>query len=694
MPDSQARIIRLTGKLSLIIALMVTCIGPSIYFGLAYQYQSAALETEALINAQIITQFVSENPRYWSYMEDRLLYLLKLKAGPGEDFRRRLLDHAGEEIVSNNIPALSPVLVRSEPFFDAGHLAGYIELTRTLRTVLIRTAYTFLLSGMMGLLIFMFIRLAPLQALRDALADLEQSRLLLQSVFKTFNDAVLIMRADTGQILDSNPAAEKLFAMSRRDMVRSGPAFRARHLGFPEDAPTASQAVIEAEMRRGDGRTFPAEYSRASFTDRAGHRIEVIAIRDITERKNYENHILLLNKELESRVEARTQDLADREQRLRYLFTKSPSPVLILDVPSGTILDANESALLLLECDEPGCIGGNFSTFASERTYAEFVALLRPPEQGISQEHMAEAELITRTGEARFATLHVRHMEVQGQMIALCSVFDITETVRLRDQWRLSLEKLVQAEKMEFLGTMVSGFARDINNPNQLIRTNVQLVSAIWMEVIEQMDRYAALNADHVLGGLPYERAKESVSLALLDMEAGSNRIARIIRNLMGFARERHVELSDSVSINRVVEDAVMLLRHRIRQKTDHFSATYDNNSPLVRGNAQSLEQAVINLIMNAIEALPDTSHRVSVETRYNPEEKKILIRVEDNGTGMSRDVIERSRHPFFTTKEKSGGSGLGLAITQMLVNEHNGTLKIDSVPGAGTTAVISLPLS
>ncbi len=698
MPDSPIHIIKLTRRLSLVIGLMIALLGPVFYFALSYQYHATGIDTEAQINAEITSQFVGSNTGRWRFMEERLISLLDLKSIPFLEHKRRVLDVNLEELASNGLILPEPLLVRTSPFYDAGRLAGFVEISQTLRPLLWRTFFVLLVSALAGGGFYLFIRRLPLQALEEAFGRLEESRLLLESVFRSFRDAVVVVRLEAREVIACNPATAHLLGWTLADLRQMEPARLSEVLPGevfrePTGEDSAAFNLRRTRMKRSNGDTFPVEYSRAVFLDRNKHPVAVIVVRDITERVLQEERILNINRELESRVEARTRELSDSEKRLRYLFKRSPSPVLILAASTAEILDANDAALQLLECGLADCRGIKLSAFVSPESHGHIDSLMMSPADMTHLDSISEARFVTHLGNPRVISVHIRRLTAGGEPIVFCSLFDVTETVHLRSQWRMSLERLVQAEKMEFLGTMVSGFAHDINNPNQLIRTNVQMLAEVCRDLLEVLDHCSGVRIAS-LGGLSVAEAKESIPSALADIESGSNRIARIIRNLMGYAREHDSMALGDVKVNKVVEDAVMLLKHRIHQMTDHFSITLDDHVPSIRGNAQSLEQIVINLLVNALESLTDATGRVAIATRYESGKEKVLILVEDNGTGMSQETLEQSRKPFFTTKESTGGSGLGLSITQMLVQEHGGSLDITSAPGTGTTITVTLPVS
>jgi polar amino acid transport system substrate-binding protein len=131
-----------------------------------------------------------------------------------------------------------------------------------------------------------------------------------------------------------------------------------------------------------------------------------------------------------------------------------------------------------------------------------------------------------------------------------------------------------------------------------------------------------------------------------------------------------------------------------IKKSTDHFVLSRDGDLPRISANRQRIEQVLINLIQNACQALPDRDKGISISTRYCPEKYAVVIVVKDEGTGIEEHDLTRLGNPFFTTKRGHGGTGLGLWISFNIVREHGGTLEFHSVPGKGTRAELTLPIS
>lgn len=268
---------------------------------------------------------------------------------------------------------------------------------------------------------------------------------------------------------------------------------------------------------------------------------------------------------------------------------------------------------------------------------------------------------------------------------------EMDERTRLEEKAREQELQLIQANKMTALGTLVAGVAHEINNPNNLTMMNARVVAEAWGDAQSILEDYHDDNGEFLIGGLPYAEMRETVPALIRDMHAGAQRIERIVSNLKNFARPRQQAVQAAVQVNEAVQRAVNLLRHRIG-KAIAFQVDLADSLPSLQGDTQQIEQVVVNLITNALEALPQEGGQVTVSTRYNQADHDVEIEVRDTGVGIPQENVERLCDPFFTTKQEQGGTGLGLAITYTLVRDHGGNLVFESAPGAGTRARVTLP--
>jgi len=256
----------------------------------------------------------------------------------------------------------------------------------------------------------------------------------------------------------------------------------------------------------------------------------------------------------------------------------------------------------------------------------------------------------------------------------------------------LRREQLFQASKMASVGTLASGVAHEINNPITSVMLNTPVVQKTWNAARPILDAHHEETGNFTIGSMPYSQLRDRMSQLLGDIADSAKRVQSIVHDLKDFARQTPPDLNESVDINGVVEKAVGLVNNLIRKSTLHFSLVCQENLPTVHGNAQRIEQVIINLIVNACQALPGADRGISVSTGYEAVSRRVYVIVQDEGVGMTTDTIEQIRDPFFTTKRESGGTGLGLSISDRIVRDHGGQMDFVSNPDNGTTVTLYLP--
>jgi signal transduction histidine kinase len=271
---------------------------------------------------------------------------------------------------------------------------------------------------------------------------------------------------------------------------------------------------------------------------------------------------------------------------------------------------------------------------------------------------------------------------------------DVTEKKRVESQARLHREQLFQADKMATLGTLVSGVAHEINNPVTFIMLNAPILEQAWQAVLPILDDYHRDHGDFKVGRMDYSRLRERIPVLLANINDGAERVKTIVGELKDFARQGPSEMADHVEINPIVAKAVGLLGNLIKKSTHHFSAQYGPDIPLLKGNSQKISQVVINLLVNACQALPGPERAIRLTTAYEASSGQVLIEVTDEGCGMPEKVLQKIRNPFFTTKRGSGGTGLGLAIADRIVEDHGGSMCFTSTVDQGTIVRVCLPVT
>jgi len=281
---------------------------------------------------------------------------------------------------------------------------------------------------------------------------------------------------------------------------------------------------------------------------------------------------------------------------------------------------------------------------------------------------------------------------------------------------KLAQSQLVQNEKMVGLGQLVSGIAHEINNPISFIYGNLSYLDQYIQDLLFLVDTYQEKGeiSDHVkarLEEIELEFLKEDVKKLSASMRAGAERIRQIVLSLRNFARLDEAEMKP-VDIHNGIENTLLLLEHRLRQAENRTAIEvikkYDK-IPLISCYASQLNQVFFNLLNNAIDALempfnPENSPKQSSQVNIihpqikisteQTESNTILIKIADNGPGISESIRWRIFDPFFTTKPPGSGTGLGLSISyQIVVQRHKGQLSCSPLSGEGTEFVIEIPI-
>ena len=254
---------------------------------------------------------------------------------------------------------------------------------------------------------------------------------------------------------------------------------------------------------------------------------------------------------------------------------------------------------------------------------------------------------------------------------------------------RDSQEQLHQAQKMEALGTLVAGVAHEINNPINLIMFNLPLLQKVWNDFLPILEERAAREDHRKYGGLSYGFLKEHLNQLLSDMDMAANRVAKIVADLKDFSRHSNVSEKKPTQINHAVENAIRLVQTTLRKAKVDLELDLAKNLPKMEGNLHSIEQIVVNIIINAIQAIDHEQGRIKISTGFHKADGQLNITISDNGKGIAPDIYDRLFDPFVTDKQAAGGTGLGLSVSYSLVKSHDGEITFRSQKGETVFSVI-----
>jgi signal transduction histidine kinase len=277
-----------------------------------------------------------------------------------------------------------------------------------------------------------------------------------------------------------------------------------------------------------------------------------------------------------------------------------------------------------------------------------------------------------------------------GDMI-MATFLDVTDRMLAEERDRLQRQKLIHAEKLASLGELVAGVAHEINNPNHTIALNADILADAWKSVAPTLDRALAGRESDLVGGMEWSEARNELPLLLSGIAAASRDIDFIVRGLKDYARGEARPETEEVSVNLVVKAALTLLSNYVKKATRRLLLDMTEDLPPVRVHFQRLEQVIVNLVQNSCQALTDPDQAIRVSTSLDESGARVRIVVSDEGRGMTAEVLERIKDPFFTTKHDIGGVGLGLAVSESILAEYGGRLEFSSIPSGGTVATVSL---
>jgi two-component system NtrC family sensor kinase len=257
----------------------------------------------------------------------------------------------------------------------------------------------------------------------------------------------------------------------------------------------------------------------------------------------------------------------------------------------------------------------------------------------------------------------------RGAMQIEALIRDISARRRLDEQSRDLYQQLIQAEKMAALGQTISGVAHELNNPLATILSWAERLST------KPLDDGVRLGVDVIL--------------------SEADRAARIVRNLLTFARKRRSTRA-MIDINQIVDETLARRAYEQQLARIRIDTALASGLPPILADAHQLTQVLLNLLTNAEQAMLSVSDsgQLVVRTWLDVERDAVVLEVTDNGPGIPAEIQSKIFDPFFTTKEVGHGTGLGLAVAYAIVHEHGGRIRVNSAPGAGASFVVELPVS
>ncbi len=367
--------------------------------------------------------------------------------------------------------------------------------------------------------------------------------------------------------------------------------------------------------------------------------------------------LLYLNQNLEKLVSERTEALAFSEHKYRRIFEVSKDMILVTEA-DGRIAEINPVGYEML-----GYNGGKSPVgrllqdhFADPRDWQRIRSMLS--REGFCASVEVE---IRRHDDTRIKTLFsgsLDHDPAQRQEIMHFLVKDI-------DQRKSMEQQMAQADKLASIGQLAAGIAHEINNPLGIILGYTQLL-------------------------LRGEQAGQERYNDLKTIEKHVRGCKLIVEDLLNFARSSETK-KEAISVNQALDDVLSFIQHHSDLGRIEVIRDYAEDVPAVLLDEKKIKQVLINLIMNARDAV-GREGTITLATHYDPATRRVLIRVADDGYGIENKNLSRIFDPFFTTKPTGEATGLGLSVSYAIVKNQGGDISVQSKPGKGTVFTVSLP--
>jgi len=481
---------------------------------------------------------------------------------------------------------------------------------------------------------------------------LRESEAKLRVMFESISDGITVTDLQ-GNIVDQNGAAlnmfgfigkEEIIGQNGLELIAEKDRTRARENNrriFTE----GSGGTIEYTLLTKDGREFEAEYSGALVRDSEGKPVGFIGVsRDITRRKLADKALRESEEKLRSFMDSSTDFYTIWDSELNLIDLNEASlQYPLLSLPDGTLKE-NFIGKNMLEL-EPGV--------KQRDRYDRYLEVIRTGKPFIAEDVVPHPDF----GDIY---LEVRAFKV-GDGLGIVTE-DITER-------RHSEEALRKSEKLRALGEMAGGITHDFNNILAIILGRAQLA----LQDVED------------------EKLRKGIQV----IEQTALDAAVTVRRLRDFTGAKVGRAFEVVDLNKLVEDALQMVESRRMEMVETGGVKIEIGTELnevspVSGNDSELREALVNIIFNAMDAMPDGG---KITVRSEQEDGLVVLSVSDTGVGMPEGVKERIFDPFFTTRAPHG-TGLGLSVTYGIITGHGGSIDVESVQGEGTTFYIRLPVA
>ncbi|MCF7885649.1 MAG: PAS domain S-box protein [Candidatus Marinimicrobia bacterium] len=516
------------------------------------------------------------------------------------------------------------------------------------------------------ILIYLLLKIYAKQK-NKLLKDLKAKQNLYEATFENTGNATVVLDKN-GTIIHANKKAASFAGLSRSKIEG-----KKEYTEFIVEKDRARIKRFHAAQRR-DNNSVPGPFEFKAINSNGKQRKMLATIGLISGSKKTIASLIDIT-ELESIKQA-----LNREQNLRARLTEASPVGFILFDKNGKIVFANQKTSQLLDQKQDELLNSLYTELDWQHFELEKTHPKKPISPFLKVKNSKEPiydikkKICRSVGETLFLSINATPLFDHNNNFegVLVTIQDITQRIQLKKQFE-------QSQKLEAIGQLAGGIAHDFNNMITVITGQAQIAT---MDINKSNPLHYNLN--------------EIINAA--------ERAAKLTNQLLLFSQNRPVNVH-AVNINKIIKKMASMLERLIGENINiHFDL--ESNLWTIEGDDGNIEQVIMNLVINARDAMPDggdifiktgnitISEDETKSTYHSKQGKHVVLTVKDTGTGMDPDTINHIFEPFFTTKQKDKGTGLGLSVIYGIVNNHGGWINVDSQPGEGTTFKIYLPFS
>lgn len=480
----------------------------------------------------------------------------------------------------------------------------------------------------------------------------------LNAIIETAVEGIISINKH-GIILTCNPAAEKIFQYSANEIIGKNVKmlmplpYRQEHDGYISNyLETGKQKVIgsgrEVTGLRKNGSEFPMWLAIAEFYEN-NHQCFTGFIRDLSTEKSYQ-------------LKAASYE---------YILEHSLNEIYIFDAETLHFIRVNQGALKNLHYTDEEIQQLTPVDLKLECTYEKFEKLIAPLRSGEVEKVEFTATHKRKDGTIYPIEVHLELTEYLSKRAFIAIILDISERLNAQEKARINQEKLAHMDRVSMYGEMVAGIAHELNQPLTAIST----YAGAGIRRIESAN---------------VEKAK--LKELFKKISASSERAGGIIDHLRVMLKP-HVKETEYVSINRLIKEALELIKTVTKAREYQFDVKLTKMLPQITADSIQIQQVILNLIRNAMDATINESKEnktITIESRLLRHENRIQVSISDKGLGIKAENADQIFNPFFTTKKS--GMGIGLSICQTIIQDHSGQIWFKNNSNKGVTFYFTLP--